>query len=112
TGQLTAGAVLLPPVALVTSVSGGLSLTPTRARAVAVRGAVGTGVAYVLNYRIIAEIGATRASLVTYGIPLVAVAVGLVVVREPVAGRLVVGGARTSSGTAAVGRRRPVAAVS
>ena len=55
-------------------------------------GVVGTGVAYVLNFRIIADLGATRASLVTYLIPIVAVAVGVVVLDEPFGWRIVAGG--------------------
>ena len=50
------------------------------------------GVAYVLNFRIIADLGATRASLVTYLIPIVAVAVGIVVLDEPFGWRIVAGG--------------------
>lgn len=109
TGQLLAGTVLLAPLALATSVAGGVSLTPTRVGAVLLLGAVGTGVAYVLNYRIIADLGATRASLVTYLIPVVAVIVGVVVLGEPFGWRLVVGGALTVTGIAAVNRRPRVA---
>ena len=49
-------------------------------------GVLGTGVAYVLNYRIIADLGATKASLVTYIIPVVAVVVGILVLDEPFEG--------------------------
>ena len=41
--------------------------------AIVLLGVVGTGFAYILNYRVIADLGATRASLVTYVIPVVAV---------------------------------------
>lgn len=106
TGQLLAGTVLLAPIALATSVAGGVSLTPSRVAAVVLLGAVGTGIAYVLNYRIIAELGATKASLVTYLIPVVAVVVGVVVLGEAFEWRLLVGGTLTVTGIAAVNRRQ------
>ena len=45
-------------------------------------GALGTGVAYLLFYRLIARWGATRTTLVTYVIPIVAIVVGYVVLGE------------------------------
>jgi drug/metabolite transporter (DMT)-like permease len=47
-----------------------------------VLGIVGTGLAYVLNYRIIADDGAVLASTVTYLLPVVAVVLGAVVLGE------------------------------
>jgi drug/metabolite transporter (DMT)-like permease len=107
TGQLTAGAVVLFPVAAFTSVADGVALTPTRVASVVLLGVLGTGLAYVLNYRIIADVGPTKASLVTYLIPVVAVVVGIVVLDEPFEWRLLVGGALTVAGIAAVNSRRP-----
>jgi drug/metabolite transporter (DMT)-like permease len=49
-----------------------------------VLGVLGTGAAYVLNYRIIADEGATAASVVGYLLPLVAVGLGWLVVDEAV----------------------------
>ncbi len=49
-----------------------------------VLGALGTGVAYVLNYRIIQDEGPTAASVVTYLLPLVAVALGWTVLNETI----------------------------
>ena len=46
-------------------------------------GALGTGVAYVLNYGLLREVGATATSTVTYVIPLFATAVGVLVLGEP-----------------------------
>ena len=94
--------MLLFPVAMATSVAGGVSLTPTRVASILLLGVLGTGVAYVLNYRIIADLGATKASLVTYIIPVVAVVVGILVLDEPFEARLLVGGALTVAGIAAV----------
>ena len=45
-------------------------------------GALGTGVAYLLFFRILERWGATRATLVTYVIPVVAIALGFIVLGE------------------------------
>ena len=116
-GQLTAASILLLPFALATSVTEGVELTPTRVWSIALLGIVGTGMAYVLNYRLIADVGATRASLVTYAIPVVAVAVGVVALDEHFELRQLVGGLLIVGGIAAVnsgwrpGLRRPDAAL-
>ena len=115
-GQLTAGAVLLAPFALVTSITDGFDLTWRRAGAILLLGVVGTGLAYLLNYRIVADLGATRASLVTYVIPIVAVVVGVVVLDEAFEARIVVGGVLIIAGIALVNgmarvpRRPPISA--
>ncbi|WP_239376101.1 EamA family transporter [Frankia sp. Cj5] len=71
--------------------------------AVATLGVLGTGVVYVLNYRIIADDGPTAASAVTYLLPVVAVFLGmLVVLGEPLAIGLVLGGALVLSGVTLV----------
>jgi drug/metabolite transporter (DMT)-like permease len=107
TGQLATGAVMLFPLAALTSILDGVSLTPTRLGAILALGAIGTGLAYVLNYRVIGDLGPTKASLVTYVIPVVAVVVGIVVLDEPFEWRLVVGGLLTVGGIAAVNAKRP-----
>ncbi len=64
--------------------SGGQAIT-WRVDAVAsvvVLGVLGTGAAYVLNYRLIADVGPTAASVVTYLLPVVAVALGAVFLAE------------------------------
>ena len=99
-GQLTAATVMLAPLALVTSVQQGVHPTPTRVAAVVLLGVLGTGVAYLLSYRLIAELGPTRASLVTYLIPIVAVTVGVLFLDEAFSLRLVVGGGLTIAGIA------------
>ena len=108
-GQLVTGAVLAAPLAVATSVSDGFSPTWRQLLAVAALGAVGTGIAYVVNYRSIAQLGPTRASLVTYLVPIVAVTVGVVFLDEPFHLRLVLGGVLTVAGIALVeGRIRRV----
>lgn len=106
TGQLTTAALLLAPFAVGTSVAHGIALTPRRVLAILALGVIGSGAAYVLSFRIIADLGATRASLVTYLIPVVAVAVGVVVLAEPFELRVVAGGALIVAGIVLVNRGR------
>src|SRR4051794_21352019 len=63
-GQLVMATALSLPFALATSASTGVHLTLRRVMAIGALGVIGTGVAYILNYRIIADVGATRASVV------------------------------------------------
>ena len=104
-GQLVAGAVWIAPLALATTWSRGIDVEPHRMAAIGLLGVVGTGLAYVLNYQSIADIGATRASLVTYLVPIVAVTVGVVFLSEPFHLQLIVGGALTVLGIALLQER-------
>ena len=112
-GQLVMATLLLTPVAVATSLSRGISLTPRRVAAVVLLGVFGTGIAYVLNYRSIAELGPTVASTVTYLVPVVAVSVGVLFLGEDFHLRLVAGGVLTVAGIAllnrSAGRRGAVA---
>jgi hypothetical protein len=56
-----------------------VTLTANVVASVIVLGVLGTGIAYVLNYRLIADEGATAASTVTYLIPIVAVILGVLI---------------------------------
>jgi len=105
TGQVVAGAILASPFAVATSLRSGIHLTVPRLGAIIVLGVVGTGVAYAVNYASIADVGATKASLVTYLIPIVAVAVGIVVLGEPFQLRVIGGGAIIVIGITLVQRR-------
>lgn len=114
--QLSAATVLLAPVALATTAAEGFDPSWRRIGAILVLGVVGTGLAYLLNYRVVADLGATRASLVTYVIPIVAVVVGIVVLDERFETRILVGGALIIAGISLVNgmarlpRRPPLAA--
>jgi drug/metabolite transporter (DMT)-like permease len=90
TGQLAAGVALLALVAPVVA-RDPVSLTPTVLASVLVLGVLGTGVAYVLNYQLIADEGAVAASTVTYLIPVVAVVLGALILNEPLTWNLLVG---------------------
>ena len=101
-GQLLVGAAVMAPFGVVTSVTDGLSLTPTRFAAILILGVLGTGVGYLIYYRMIAEVGATKASIVTYLVPVVGLVVGVTVADEPFSWRLVIGGLLIVGGVIAV----------
>lgn len=61
-------------------------------------GVLGTGIAYVINFRLIANRGASGAALVTYLIPVVAVAVGAVTLGEKISLNVVAGAAVVLAG--------------
>jgi drug/metabolite transporter (DMT)-like permease len=104
-GQLVMGTLFALPLAALTTAQDGISMDLHRVVAIGLLGVVGTGIAYVINYQSISEIGATRASLVTYLIPIVAVTVGVVFLSEPFHLRLLVGGALTVFGIALLQER-------
>ena len=101
-GQLIIGAVVMAPVGIATSFTDGLSLTPTRLLAIGALGVLGTGIGYLIYYRMIAEVGATKASIVTYLVPVVGLVVGVTVAGEPFSWRLVTGGVLIVGGVIAV----------
>ncbi len=59
--------------------------------AVVILGVFGTGVAFALNYRLIADEGAVAATAVGYLLPVVSVLLGAAVLDEPVTLRVVIG---------------------
>ena len=75
-------------------------------------GAFGTGIAYVINYSIIREAGATNASLVTYVIPIFSTVLGVVVLgealvwNEPVGAVVILVGVAVSQGAIVYRRGR------
>lgn len=79
---------------------------PEAIAAVAILGVMGTGVAYVLNYRLITDDGATAASVVTYLVPVVAVGLGAAVLHELPALHVIAGTLIVLGGVALT--RRPV----
>ncbi|WP_380168327.1 DMT family transporter [Jannaschia sp. R86511] len=102
--QLTAATLLTSitvPFAGLTPVA----LSPQVAVAVLVLGIGGTGLAYLLLYRIIADDGPVAASTVTYLLPVVAFILGAVVLREPLTPTLLLGSALVLAGVALARRR-------
>jgi len=67
-------------------------------------GALGTGVAYILNFNVVREAGAQTASMVTYLVPVVAVLCGVTLLgeplgwHEPAGGLLIVAGVALAQG--------------
>jgi drug/metabolite transporter (DMT)-like permease len=112
TGQLIAGTLqLLILVPLATQAPKSLPLGVIAA--VAALGALGTGVAYLLQYGLIREAGATLASTVTYFLPVVSIGIGVLALGErltwnqPLGAAIIVAGAALSRRAPPV---RPVAA--
>lgn len=93
TGQVVGAAAVVTPLALLVSTPPALASTPpTALAAVLVLGAAGTGLAFLLFYRLIERVGATNATLTTYLIPIVAVIAGVVVLGETLRLSAVAGG--------------------
>ncbi len=109
TGQVVGATILLAPFALATSVADGTLPGLRQVGSMLLLGSVGTGVAYILSFRIIADLGPTVASLCTYIIPVVALVVGAVVLDESITLRVVIGGAITIAAVAVVTRARQMA---
>jgi drug/metabolite transporter (DMT)-like permease len=94
------------------------SITAAVALSLIALGALGTGLAYVLSYRLLALAGATTTSTVTYVIPVFATVLGIAVLgehlrwNEPLGAAIVLAGVAVSQRQAArrdAGRRRPAA---
>jgi drug/metabolite transporter (DMT)-like permease len=101
---MAASAVFLLPPALLTAPDAAPGLGP--AAAVAVLGVLGTGIAFVIFYGLIASIGPARAFLVTYIAPGFAIAYGALLLSEQVTVATLAGLALILSGSwlAAEGR--------
>lgn len=108
-GQLIVSTVQLAAVsALFTSAPAGFPLWPTLA--VAALGALGTGMALQMQYGLVTEVGPTTAQMVTYFIPVIATAAGVLVLGEqlhwntPVGAAIVLAGAALTQSRARSGR--------
>jgi drug/metabolite transporter (DMT)-like permease len=88
--QLTMATLLLALTAPVTAREP-ITVTAGVLASILALGVLGTGIAYILNYRLIVDEGATSASTVTYLLPIVALALGIIVLDEPVAWTLFAG---------------------
>ena len=88
--QLTLGAVLLG-AAVPWIGRQPITLSSTVVLSVVALGVLSTGVAYVLNYRLIQDEGPTAASMTNYLTPVVAVLLGIVLVDERLTWNLIIG---------------------
>lgn len=81
-GSMTTSAILLAPAVVLAAPSEMPGLKATSA--LVALGVLGTGVAFFMFYRLIAEVGPSRASIVAYLAPGFAVAYGAIFLSEPV----------------------------
>jgi drug/metabolite transporter (DMT)-like permease len=96
-GTMTVTAVITGVLAWLAPLAGGAPptplglLTPRVATAILTLGVLNTFAAYLIFYSIIQTLGAGRASMVTYAIPAVGLALGTIFLAEPFDSRLLVG---------------------
>ena len=83
----------------------GVSFTPESIVAVVWLGLLGSGLAYLVFFRILGRWGATRTSLVAYLLPVYGIALGALVLREPIAASTLVGAGLVIGGIAVVNSR-------
>ena len=106
TGLMIGGLVVTGPVVAITGLTrdGIGEVSSSSFLSLLALGALGSGIAYVLNFVVVQRSDATTASTVTYLTPLVAVIVGSLVLseritwNEPVGALLVIAGAATAQG--------------
>ena len=79
---------------------GAVSLTPRVTVSIVLLGVLSTGLAYVLYFQLIAEVGATTASAVNYLVPIAAVVVGALTLGERITLTTVAGGVIVLAGMA------------
>jgi drug/metabolite transporter (DMT)-like permease len=95
--DVRAGAIVIPP-------------TPLAWVAVVWLGTLGSGVAYLLYFRLLSAWDATRSTLVTYAMPIVGLALGVIVLRETIDLQVIAGSALIIAGIAlvnsSIGQRR------
>ncbi len=102
-GQIGTAALTLLPLYLIGPLFISTPTLPVIASVVAV-GALGSGFAYLLFYRVIATVGSAVGSSVTYITPIIAIALGVLLLNEelhwyePVGGAVVILGAAISQG--------------
>ena len=83
-------------------------LAPEAIFAVVWLGLLGSGAAYLVFFRLLRSWGATRTSLVAYLLPIWGLALGAIVLSEPIDLRLVLGTALVIGGIALVNLRKPL----
>ncbi|MFF5445335.1 DMT family transporter [Streptomyces sp. NPDC012888] len=104
-GQLMVSTLQLTVVStLFTSAPASFPLWPTLS--IVALGALGTGMALQMQYRLVAEVGPTTAQMVTYFIPVIATAAGVLVLGEQLHWNTPVGAAVVLAG-AALTQARP-----
>lgn len=96
---MVGGLLVTTPLALVFGIDDG-PVSTSSLLAVLALGALGSGIAYVLNFRVVSRADATTASTVTYLTPLVAVIAGALLLSEPLSWNQPIGGVLVVIGAA------------
>jgi drug/metabolite transporter (DMT)-like permease len=109
-GQMTTSTLLALPIAAVDIGVDPPDLGAESALAVTALGVLGTGVAYILYFQLIQDVGATTASFVTYLIPIVGVLLGYVFLDEALGWNAFAGAAMVIAGIALAEKGARVAA--
>ena len=104
-GTLGAGTLMLLPCAAMTWPRGTIGAMPWISAALL--GVICTGVAYLLYFRLIARIGATRTAAVTVIVPVFAAAWGALILDEPLTTSIVTGAAIVLTGSFLALQPRP-----
>jgi drug/metabolite transporter (DMT)-like permease len=103
--QVFFGLVVTATLALVTEHPLAVAWTPEALLSVVWLGLLGSGLAYLSYFRILQRWGATRTSLVAYLLPIYGIALGALVLHEPIAITTLVGTALIIGGIALVNSR-------
>ncbi len=105
-GQVGLALPIVATMALVAEHPWTVPLRPEPILATLWLGALGSAIAYLISFRLLIRWDATRASLVTYLLPVVGVALGAIVLGEQVDSRVILGTAFVVGGVALVNARR------
>lgn len=105
-GQLVAAVAVVFPIAILLEDAGPAAFTPAAIGSLLWLGLIGSCLAYILYFFILSHWGATRATLVTYVVPVVGVTAGALILGETVGWQLIVGGLMILSGVATVNWKR------
>ena len=103
--QVTFALVIAGVLALVFERQAELGLTPQSLFAVLWLGLLGSGLAYLVFFRLLERWGATRTSMVAYLIPVFGIVLGALVLSEPIDARLLIGTALVIGGIFLVNSR-------
>ncbi len=105
-GEVGLALLMVTPLALLLDQPITLPSTPEAVFAVLWLGLLGSGMAFLIFFRLLGRWGATRTSLVAYVIPVFGLALGAIVLHEAVDARMVLGTALIIGGIALVNLRR------
>jgi drug/metabolite transporter (DMT)-like permease len=91
TGQLFIAALVIFPATFLTNSIPATLPSPQAIGAIAALGFFGSGMAYYLYFQLLTQVGATRTTVVTYLLPLVAIVLGFLLLNEPITREMLFG---------------------